>query len=614
MVVRQLKFISIIAISIMYPRHHHLKTSAVSSQQFRSNGIPGFKAMLFILLFNWPSGYVLPPGDKDRGGLFLPDGFQAVVVVDSIGKARHLAVNDNGDVYVKLRFPDSLGRGSVALRDNNNDGKADIVSYFGDYPDEGNYGNAMRIHKGYLYFATAGEVYRTPLTPGKLVPEGKSERLLVDDYKRSRYSHIAKPIAFDNNGNMYVPFGSPGDACQVNDRQPGSPGQDPCPELAEYGGVWKFSDSKPEQRQKDGQRYATGLRSIVGMEWNKKEDALFAVVHGRDDLYRNWPKYFNPWQSALLPSEEFLKLKEGADAGWPYYFYDHMQGKKLLNPEYGGDGKKQGNGAKLTQPLVGFPGHFAPNDVLFYTGDQFPARYRDGAFIAFHGSTIRAPYPQGGYFVGFVPFRDGKPSGEWEVFADGFAGVKTIINTSDAKYRPMGLAQGPDGSLYVSDSEKGKIWRIMFKGDRKTFGANQMAAMRNRKLTAPNIKTPDLKGDDLTKKLMSEGAALYAKYCAACHQSNGKGDGSRFPPLAGTDWVTGDKRRLMQVVIHGLSGPITVNGVGYNEAMPSHAYLKDTEIASILTYIRQSFGNNASFITANEVPRNRKMKDMLPTK
>jgi mono/diheme cytochrome c family protein len=78
--------------------------------------------------------------------------------------------------------------------------------------------------------------------------------------------------------------------------------------------------------------------------------------------------------------------------------------------------------------------------------------------------------------------------------------------------------------------------------------------------------------------------------------------------------VTGDKRRLMQLVIHGLSGPITVNGVGYNESMPAHAYLKDAEIAAILTYIRQSFGNNAGFITANEVPRNRKMKDMLPEK
>lgn len=554
----------------------------------------------------------LPPGDPDNGGLTLPDGFEAVVVVDSVGRGRHLAVRDNGDVYMKLRTPDSLGRGSVALRDRDNDGKADVVRYFGDYADTGNYGNAMRIHQGYLYFATAGEVYRTRLSPWSLVPTAKTECLLVDDYKRARFSHIAKPIAFDGKGNMYVPFGSPGDACQVNDRQPGSPGQMPCPELAEYAGVWRFSDSRTGQRQRDGVRYATGIRSIVGMTWNQQTNALYALQHGRDDLYRTWPQYYTPWHSALLPSEEFLRVDSGSDAGWPYYYYDYMQGKKLLNPEYGGDGRKEGDGAKLNQPLIGFPGHFAPNDILFYTGDQFPERYRNGAFIAFHGSTIRAPYPQGGYFVAFVPFQDGKPSGPWEVFADGFAGVDTIVYTSDARYRPSGLAQGPDGSIYVTESEKGKVWRIMFKGDRKAFGGKQLAAMMQRKTSASNIRTPDSIRDNLSVKMLGEGAQLYGRYCASCHQVNGKGDGTRFPPLAGSDWVTGDKKRLIQVVVHGLSGPITVNGVGYNEAMPSNAYLNDRQLASILSYIRQSWGNKAGFVTTNEIPRNRKMKDKLP--
>jgi glucose/arabinose dehydrogenase len=557
-----------------------------------------------------PSG--LPPGDPDNGGLRLPGGFEAVVVVDSVGRGRHLAVRDNGDVYMKLRTPDSLGRGSVALRDRDNDGKADVVRYFGDYADTGNYGNAMRIHQGYLYFATAGEVYRTRLNPWTLVPTAKSECLLVDDYKRARFSHIAKPIAFDGKGNMYVPFGSPGDACQVNDRQPGSPGQMPCPELEEYAGVWRFSDSRPGQRQRDGVRYATGIRSIVGMTWNTRTDALYALQHGRDDLFRTWPQYYTSWHSALLPSEEFLRVDSGSDAGWPYYYYDHMQGKKLLNPEYGGDGVRQGDGAKLNQPLIGFPGHFAPNDILFYTGDQFPERYRHGAFIAFHGSTIRAPYPQGGYFVAFVPFRDGKPSGPWEVFADGFAGVDTIVYTSDARYRPSGLAQGPDGSLYVTESEKGKVWRIMFKGDRKAFGESQLDAMRQRRETAANIRTPDSVRDNLSVKMLGEGAQLYGRYCASCHQANGKGDGTRFPPLAGSEWVTGDKKRLIQVVVHGLSGPITVNGVGYNEAMPANGYLNDRQLAAILSYIRKSWGNDAGFITTNEIPRNRRMKDKLP--
>ena len=174
----------------------------------------------------------LPKGDADNGGLFLPGGFDAVVVHDSVGRARHLAVNENGDIYVKLRVPID-GKGIVALNDSDNDGKADVVEYFGNYPDTGNYGTSMRIHKGYLYFTTAGEVYRTKMTPGKMIPEGKVELLVTDDYKNDPHgsSHIAKPLAFDNEGNMYVPFGSPSDVCGIYYRQPGSLGQDPCPEL-----------------------------------------------------------------------------------------------------------------------------------------------------------------------------------------------------------------------------------------------------------------------------------------------------------------------------------------------------------------------------------------------
>src|SRR5690606_26428720 len=131
------------------------------------------------------------------------------------------------------------------------------------------------------------------------------------------------------------------------------------------------------------------------------------------------------------------------------------------------------------------------NDLHFYEGDQFPERYKNGAFIAFHGSTIRAPYPQAGYFVAFVPFENGAPSGPWDVFADGFAGVDTIVNTRDALARPMGIAMGPDGSLYISESVKGKIWRIMYKGDKDEFGEAQLANMEERKKTQPNIKHPD---------------------------------------------------------------------------------------------------------------------------
>ena len=133
-----------------------------------------------------------------------------------------------------------------------------------------------------------------------------------------------------------------------------------------------------------------------------------------------------------------------------------------MNPEYGGDRKKVDRCTGKTKSIVQFPGHLAPNGLLFYTGNQFPAKYKNGAFIAFHGSWNRAPEPQAGFFVVFVPFKDGMPSGKWEVFADGFSGFTSGASTGQAKYRPCGLAQAPDGSLVISDDHNGTIWKVSY--------------------------------------------------------------------------------------------------------------------------------------------------------
>jgi mono/diheme cytochrome c family protein len=407
---------------------------------------------------------------------------------------------------------------------------------------------------------------------------------------------------------MFVSWGMGTNSCQVDNRKPGSPGMNPCPYLVDHGGIWKFDENKLQQKQSDGTRYATGMRSIVGMSWDKGSDALYAVHHGRDDLRLLWPQYYNPWQSAMLPSDEFFKVSEGFDGGFPYYYYDQMLEKKMLSPEYGGDGKKEGDGAKLTKPLVGFPGHFAPNDVLFYKGDQFPARYKEGAFISLHGSTNRIPYPQVGNVVVFVPMKNGKVTGPWEVFADGFAGKDTLAVANDATYRPMGLTEGPDGSLYVGETQKGKIWRIMYKGDKKSFGNKELAVMEKRK-ALPHLKTPDEMADNLDrigKPVHAE--LLYNIYCRNCHQNDGNGDGSRFPPLAESEWVNSDKAVLINVVLNGLTGAITVKGQNYNEAMPAHAsFLTDKEISEILTYVRRSWGNKSGPISEKEVADVRKL-------
>ena len=521
---------------------------------------------------------------------------------DGVGDARHLAVSDRGIVYVKLRSPKP--KGIVALRDTSGDGRADDVEVFGDYSDTGNYGTAMSIHDGYLYFTTAGEVYRQKLVPDRLVPTGEVQLILKHNYKAyaQPYEHIAKPIAFDDRGHIYVPFGAPGDSCQQVNRRPGSPGQDPCPELEWHAGVWQFDANRQGQTERDGRRYATGIRSLVAMTWNRQVGELYAVQHGRDDFYRSWSPFYSRWQSAVLPSEEFFKVTDGFDGGWPYYYYDQMQGKKLLNPEYGGDGVKVGKGSELQKPLIGFPGHWAPSDLLFYDGDQFPERYRRGAFISFHGSTIRMPYSQAGYFVAFVPFENGAPAGPFEVFADGFAAVDPVVNTSDAAARPVGLALGPDGSLYVSDSVKGKIWRVMFKGNRRSFGAGQLARMEGRKQQA-HIRTPDEQQDVLGREVVEAGAKVYEKYCIACHQRDGKGDGARFPSLVSSGWVSGNKPRLISLVLNGLQGEIDIEGRKFNGVMPANGFLSDEQIAQLLTFLRQNFGNHANTVEAADVAK-----------
>ncbi len=547
----------------------------------------------------------LPLADPENGGLFLPDDFEAVVVVDSLaGRARHLAVRDNGDIFVKNRYSD--GEGAItALRDTTGDGKADIIEVFGKAPQERGYGTAMRIHNGYLYFSTELMVYRYLLNSDQLVPATEMEVVLTDDHEHGMHEHITKPIAFDDKGYMYIPFGAPSNACQEPKRTPAAHGLDPCPQLEDHGGIWRFDADKIGLTQKDGEKFSTGLRSVVAMEWNHADENLYVVMHGRDDLLRLWASKYTPWQSALLPSEEFVKVTEGSDFGWPYCYYDQMQAKKVLGPEYGGDGKITGRCDACDDPLIGFPGHWAPNDLFFYTGDQFPERYKQGAFVAFHGSTNRAPYPQSGYFIGFIPFENGAPNGDFEVFADGFAGVDPIVNVSDAAYRPMGIAMGPDGSLYIGETEKGKIWRVMYKGDNDEFGEVKLAKMEARK-SLSHIRTPDKIEDNLDKGLAVEGAKIFNTYCATCHQRNGQGDSQRFPTLVGTEWVLGEKDKLIGVVLNGLEGPIEVKGKPYNSLMPQHSFLSDEDVADVLTYVRQNFGNEASEVSTEEVSAVRK--------
>jgi glucose/arabinose dehydrogenase len=421
------------------------------------NNISVWAIVAFFVLAGFTK-IAAPLSQAEEISLQLPSGFKATTIISELGGNRHLVVHNNGDIYVKLERPTADLKGIVLLRDTNKDDKYEVVTSFGDYG-----GTGIAIKDGYLYASSDEEVFRYKFDKNHAITNADKPEVVVKGLVNKR-QHSSKSLALDNNGNIYVNIGAPSNACQAQDRTKGSPGQDPCPILETAGGVWQFKVDKQNQSYGEGTRYITGIRNIVGLDWNSQMNELYAMQHGRDQLNQLHGELYTEQQSAELPAEEMFLAKKGSNFGWPYCYYDQFQKKKILGPEYGGDAKKQGRCEGVDLPILAFPGHWAPNALLFYTGNMFPEKYKNGAFIAFHGSWNRAPLEQQGYKVVFVPLgKDGKPSGEYEVFANGFAGEGVVKSPRDAKARPCGLAQGPDGELYISDSVKGRIWKIAYK-------------------------------------------------------------------------------------------------------------------------------------------------------
>jgi glucose/arabinose dehydrogenase len=396
--------------------------------------------------------------DPDNAGLKLPPGFCASLFADTVRGARHLWVAPNGDVFVSRQGgPSGAYGGITALRDTNSDGKADERVKFAT----GFNSSEVAMFGGYLYTENITGVLRFPYKVGSLEAAGAAETI-VEGLPSG--GHFNKTFAIDRDGSLYVNIGSPTNSCQEKDRAKDSPGKQPCADLETRAGIWKWDARKQNQTYANSVHFARGIRNAVGIAINPMDGKLWVTQHGRDQLggpQGSWS--FDTHYNAENPAEELLQVNKGDDFGWPLCYYAVDEHHLVLAPEYGGDGKKVGDCAARKEPVAIFPAHWAPNALMFYTGSMFPARYKSGAFIAFHGSWNRAPEDQAGFNVVFQPLNGEKGAGPYEVFADDFAPTKTGARPA-GNHRPTGLAQGPDGALYVTDDFGGRIYKIIYIG------------------------------------------------------------------------------------------------------------------------------------------------------
>jgi glucose/arabinose dehydrogenase/cytochrome c5 len=546
---------------------------------------------------------------NDDSGLKLPAGFCATIFADGIGHARHMVVA-GGVLYVNTWSGEYYGNDTphaggflVALQDKVGTGKADVQERFGETVQSGGHGGTgIGLYNGSLYAESNDRIVRYTLPAGSIVPQG-APATIVSGLPLTG-DHPMHPFISDAQGALYVDVASATNSCQLKNRTLDSPGADPCTELETRAGVWRYDANKSDQHFSSAERFATGIRNAEGFAIDSS-GRMFVTQHGRDQLHSNWPALSKPEQEATQPAEELLLLKQGGDYGWPECYYDGIQQKLVLAPEYGGDGgKKIGVCAQKTAPVAAFPAHWAPNAMVYYGAQQFPKHYQGGVFIAFHGSWNRAPYPQGGYNVVYQPLDGERASGPCEIFADGFAGA--VKSPDGAAHRPSGLAVGPDGALYISDDVRGRIYRVVYNGGSADAGGHVTpcpsesapageiahAAARPPEGTHPDAGAATTASGAVPKgatpKMVALGARIYSGQvggasCTGCHGAHGQGS-PLGPALTAHQWLwsDGSYAGIQKTITDGVPQPKK-----YRSPMPAMggAQLSSDQVAALAAYV-----------------------------
>jgi glucose/arabinose dehydrogenase len=364
------------------------------------------QAMLVAHAGTSVQGQTPAPPAAPLADLALPPGFSISVFASGLPGARLMTVSPEGVLLVARRRTHEV----VALPDKDNDGVAEPEVILTGQPTA----NSLAFSGGYLYIATTPAVMRVRWANG--APMGAP--IVFAALPSSTPSvHTSRVLGFGPDGRLYVSIGSSCDVCIEADQRRTT--------------IQVFDGDGA------GRPYATGLRNANGFDWDPATGRLWAGDNGQDGLGPDFPP------------DEINLVEAGKHYGFPFFSGrnrpNNFPGQEQVRPAVTAD--------QAVPPALELPPHVAATDLRFYTGTMFPAPYRNAMFLALHGST--AVPPKVGYKVVRVLMKDGRPVG-LEDFVSGW------LKNDVVSGRPAGLAVGTDGALYVSDDNRGFIYRIVY--------------------------------------------------------------------------------------------------------------------------------------------------------